>query len=233
MWRQQQNILVAFLQLQLAEAIHLRDRSLVAHLHETVRCVKGLDDEKWVLKYLISSLNRIGFSFCYFPNRCSKLLENLKTEHKNRTSYLSYLMRCKQTLLSIVAHLNRYVSLIFLVTFHCTLACMCFWTCRLTKRVKCEQDVCKHFFASLCVRLFLQKREQQLLQFAAEFHSAKLADEKNDVLRNFLSSLETQIDEDPVWYGTFVFSLITHRVHVFPTCNLSSLGMSIKYAVNA
>lgn len=71
----------------------------------------------------------------------------------------------------------------------------------LTKRVKCEQEVCKNFFASICVRLFLQKREQQLLQFATEFHGVTLADEKNDVLRNFLSTLERQVDSDSIWHG--------------------------------
>ncbi|XP_065209586.1 receptor-mediated endocytosis protein 6 homolog isoform X2 [Planococcus citri] len=154
-WCQQPNVLVAFLQLQLAEAIHLKDRSLIAHLHETVRCVKSFNDQK-----------------------CLYLLETLKKEYKARAPYLSYLMRCRQTLLSITAHLNR-----------------------LTKRVKCQQDVCKNFFASICVRLFLQKREQLLLQFATEFHSLTLADEKSDLLRNFLSTLEKHVDNDSTWQG--------------------------------
>lgn len=69
------------------------------------------------------------------------------------------------------------------------------------KRIKCEQEVCKNFFASICVRIFLQKKEQQLLQFATEFHNLTLADEKNDLLRNFLSTLEKQVDNDVMWQG--------------------------------
>lgn len=67
--------------------------------------------------------------------------------------------------------------------------------------MKCQQDVCKNFFASICVRLFLQKREQPLLQFTTEFHSLTLADEKSDLLRNFLSTLEKQVDSDATWQG--------------------------------
>lgn len=59
----------------------------------------------------------------------------------------------------------------------------------------------KGFFATLCSRLFLQKKEQQLLQFATEFHGVRLADEKYDLLRNFLTHLEKQIDTDPAWHG--------------------------------
>jgi hypothetical protein len=41
---QKENELVSFLQLQLAEAINLQDRSLIAHLHETLRCIRLFDD---------------------------------------------------------------------------------------------------------------------------------------------------------------------------------------------
>jgi hypothetical protein len=41
---QKENELVSFLQLQLAEAINLQDHSLIAHLHETLRCIQLFDD---------------------------------------------------------------------------------------------------------------------------------------------------------------------------------------------
>lgn len=48
-WSQKDNELVAFLQLQLAEAINLQDRSLIAHLHETLRCVRLFDSQGYEL----------------------------------------------------------------------------------------------------------------------------------------------------------------------------------------
>ena len=40
-----ENDLVAFLQVQLAEAINLQDKDLIAQLHETVRCLKQFDND--------------------------------------------------------------------------------------------------------------------------------------------------------------------------------------------
>ncbi len=40
-----ENDLVAFLQVQLAEAINLQDKDLIAQLHETIRCLKQFDND--------------------------------------------------------------------------------------------------------------------------------------------------------------------------------------------
>ena len=39
------NQLVAFLKVQLAEAINLQDKDLIAQLHETIRCLRQFDNE--------------------------------------------------------------------------------------------------------------------------------------------------------------------------------------------
>lgn len=39
------NELIAFLRMQLAEAINLQDRALAAHLHETLRCIKLFNND--------------------------------------------------------------------------------------------------------------------------------------------------------------------------------------------
>ena len=41
-----ENDVVAFLKLQLAEAINLQDRDLVAQLHETIRCLRQFDNHE-------------------------------------------------------------------------------------------------------------------------------------------------------------------------------------------
>ena len=42
-----ENDLVAFLQVQLAEAINLQDKDLIAQLHETIRCLRQFDNDGW------------------------------------------------------------------------------------------------------------------------------------------------------------------------------------------
>eukprot|EP00794_Sanderia_malayensis_P015998 gene15998-17609_t len=77
-------LLMTFLQAQLAEAINLQDRSVVAQLHETLRSIKQL------------------------PNgSCEKLLDALEEDYKKRSSYVSYLARSKQGLLATISHLEQ------------------------------------------------------------------------------------------------------------------------------
>ena len=44
----QDNDLVSFLKLQLAEAINLQDKDLIAQLHETIRCLKQFNNDGYV-----------------------------------------------------------------------------------------------------------------------------------------------------------------------------------------
>nr|CAD7264924.1 unnamed protein product [Timema shepardi] len=148
-----ENELVSFLQLQLAEAINLQDRSLIAHLHETLRCIRLFDDDS-----------------------CRKLFRSLKEDYQKRSPYIAYLVRCRQGLLSTLAHLER-----------------------LTERVKCDRQVCSRFLVAVCVTLFLEKRESLLLKFTSEFQQLTLADEKNDLLDSFLRALAIEMDRDAMW----------------------------------
>ncbi|XP_014237256.1 receptor-mediated endocytosis protein 6 homolog isoform X1 [Trichogramma pretiosum] len=83
-WTQKENELVAFLQLQLAEAINLQDRALIAHLHETLRCVRLFNEDG-----------------------CRKLFKSLGDDYQKRSPYIAYLIRSRQGLLSTLAHLDR------------------------------------------------------------------------------------------------------------------------------
>jgi len=73
---------------------------------------------------------------------------------------------------------------------------------RLTERLKCDREVCSRFLVAVCVRMFLEKREQMLGSFTAEFQQLTLADEKTDLLNNFLHTLALEMDKDPMWQGT-------------------------------
>lgn len=145
--------LIIFLKLQLAEAINLQDRSLVAQLHETLRCVRLFD--------------AIG---------CSKLFHSLQEDYKGRAPYLSYLIQCRQSLLSVLAHLER-----------------------LANRVEQDKAVCHRFLISVCVRLFLERREKQLNDFVVEFQQLHVSDEKADWLESFLGRLSAELERDSMW----------------------------------
>lgn len=147
-WAQKENELVAFLQLQLAEAVNLQDRALIAHLHETLRCVRLFNDDG-----------------------CRKLFKSLREDYQKRSPYIAYLIRCRQGLLSTLAHLDR-----------------------LCVRVKCDRDAINNHLVSVCVRVFLEKKEPLLVGFCDEFKKLTLADEKQDLVDSFLSKLHAKID---------------------------------------
>ncbi|KAG1677973.1 GTPase-activating protein and VPS9 domain-containing protein 1 [Nymphon striatum] len=78
------NELVAFLNILLAEATNLEQRSLIAQLHEALRCVRLFD-----------------------YSGCKKLLKSLKEDYKKRSPYIAYLIKSRQGLLGTRAHLRR------------------------------------------------------------------------------------------------------------------------------
>ncbi|XP_018357259.1 PREDICTED: GTPase-activating protein and VPS9 domain-containing protein 1 [Trachymyrmex septentrionalis] len=167
-WSQKENELVAFLQLQLAEAINLQDRALIAHLHETLRCVRLFNDDG-----------------------CRKLFKSLREDYQKRSPYIAYLIRCRQGLLSTLAHLDR-----------------------LCVRVKCDRDAINNHLVSVCVRVFLEKRETFLLRFCDEFKKLTLTDEKQDLVDNFLGKVHAEMDNDPIWQSASANQLDLARVVV-------------------
>ncbi|XP_011167348.2 GTPase-activating protein and VPS9 domain-containing protein 1 isoform X3 [Solenopsis invicta] len=167
-WSQKENEVVAFLQLQLAEAINLQDRALIAHLHETLRCVRLFNDDG-----------------------CRKLFKSLREDYQKRSPYIAYLIRCRQGLLSTLAHLDR-----------------------LCVRVKCDRDAINNHLVSVCVRVFLEKRETFLLRFCDEFKKLTLADEKQDLVDNFLGKVHAEMDNDPIWQSASINQFDLARVVV-------------------
>lgn len=72
------------------------------------------------------------------------------------------------------------------------------------ERIKCERAVCNGCIVSVCVRLYLERRETQVADFTLEFQQLTLADEKTDLLENFLQTLATDMERDPFWSGKCV-----------------------------
>ncbi|XP_040178931.1 GTPase-activating protein and VPS9 domain-containing protein 1 isoform X2 [Rana temporaria] len=81
------NEIVCFLKIQLAEAINLQDKNLMAQIQETMRCVSRFDNRT-----------------------CSKILTSIAEDYRKRASYIAYLTRCRQGLQSTQAHLERLLQ---------------------------------------------------------------------------------------------------------------------------
>ncbi|KAL4609372.1 GTPase-activating protein and VPS9 domain-containing protein 1-like [Arapaima gigas] len=79
--------LVSFLKVQLAEAINLQDKNLMAQIQETLRCVSHFDEDT-----------------------CKKLLAALSQDYRKRAPYIAYLTRCRQGLQTSQAHLERLLQ---------------------------------------------------------------------------------------------------------------------------
>ncbi|XP_071947898.1 GTPase-activating protein and VPS9 domain-containing protein 1-like isoform X3 [Antedon mediterranea] len=82
-----ENELIAFLKVQLAEAINLQNKSLIAQLHETLRCVSNFDDET-----------------------TKKLVSSLTEDYENRSPYISYLVISRKGLIASKSHLERLLE---------------------------------------------------------------------------------------------------------------------------
>ncbi|XP_069465522.1 GTPase-activating protein and VPS9 domain-containing protein 1 isoform X6 [Ambystoma mexicanum] len=81
------NEIVCFLKVQLAEAINLQDKNLLAQIQETMRCVGRFDNRT-----------------------CRKLLASIAEDYRKRAPYIAYLTRCRQGLQSTQAHLERLLQ---------------------------------------------------------------------------------------------------------------------------
>ncbi|KAM9474733.1 GTPase-activating protein and VPS9 domain-containing protein 1 isoform 2-T2 [Clarias gariepinus] len=81
------NEIVCFLKVQLAEAINLQDKNQMAQIQETMRCVGHLD-----------------------PRTCRKLLTAIAEDYRKRAPYIAYLTRCRQGLQTSQAHLEKLLQ---------------------------------------------------------------------------------------------------------------------------
>ncbi|KAL0979464.1 hypothetical protein UPYG_G00185400 [Umbra pygmaea] len=81
------NEIVCFLKVQLAEAINLQDKNQMAQIQETTRCVSRFD-----------------------ARTCRKLLAAIADDYRKRAPYIAYLTRCRQGLQTSQAHLERLLQ---------------------------------------------------------------------------------------------------------------------------
>lgn len=124
---------------------------------------------------MVAQLHETLRCLSLFDNEaCRKLVRSLKEDYKRRSPYLAYLVKCRQGLLATLAHQRRLLS-----------------------RLDADRRVCSAHQLSVCIRLFLEKREKQMSNFVTNFReSCSAADEKIALMERFLASLWSQLEAD-------------------------------------
>ncbi|KAK7504393.1 hypothetical protein BaRGS_00004259 [Batillaria attramentaria] len=145
--------LVYLLKAQLAEAINLQNKELITRLHEVIRCIKLFDYDG-----------------------CKKLLKSLREEYRNRAAYISYLVRCRQGLLSGLSHLQKMLN-----------------------RVERDKEIISKHLINVCVRLFIERHERQVILFISQFQKLAMSDEKTDLVDQFLQYMYQEMLQDNLW----------------------------------
>merc|ERR1719234_2799124 len=110
---------------------------------------------------------------------CIKLVRSLLEEYRRRSPYIAYLVRSRQGLLSSLATLEK-VAL----------------------RLENEQRMSSKFLITVCVRLFLERREDELQQLKVQFSSTNVMDEKTELVVQFLNRLWEALEQEPMLAAT-------------------------------
>lgn len=138
---------MTYLQIQLAQALNLQHLQQIAVISETIRCLRQLDDAQ-----------------------LRQLIADLQVDLRQRQSYLQYLMRYRQHLLSALENIDRFED-----------------------RLRNDREMCNRHLIMVCVRLFLEKRQPWLERFQAEFGALTVVDEKIDCMTEFMDALMAEL----------------------------------------
>ncbi|XP_044728501.1 serine-rich adhesin for platelets isoform X2 [Chrysoperla carnea] len=148
------------------------ENELVLFLRLQLAKARNLCD--WPLVTLINETLRCIALFDL--NECRKLLLALRQEHVKRGAYIRYLVRCRQELLATLAHIDS-----------------------LNTQIISDRKLTTSYLVTVCVRMFLERREPAVLLFCEEFKNLSLADEKTDLLYSFMETLATEMNKDSNW----------------------------------
>lgn len=124
---------------------------------------------------LVAQLHETLRCLSLFDNEaCRKLVRSLKEDYKRRSPYLAYLVKCRQGLLATLAHQRR-----------------------LLQRMEADRRVCSAHQLNVCIRVFLERREKQMVNFVTNFREAcSASDEKIALMERFLASLWAKLEAD-------------------------------------
>lgn len=110
-----------------------------------------------------------------------KLLLEMQTDLIIRQSYLKYLMRFRQDLLSALKNVERF-----------------------EERLKRDRDMCQRHLITCCVRMFLEKRGSMIEDLQRQFSELNVGDEKIDLLEEFIGKLLVELENMGMSAGQLV-----------------------------
>ncbi|XP_037939024.1 receptor-mediated endocytosis protein 6 homolog [Teleopsis dalmanni] len=103
-------------------------------------------------------------------NQHVQLLEELQEDIQKRQNYLQYLMRFRQNLLLIMENIEQFES-----------------------RLRGESVGCNRYLMSVCIRLFIEKRQDRIESFQEEFTRLTVSDDKIDLIEEFIDELMKEL----------------------------------------
>lgn len=139
----------------MAQALNLQHLQQISYVSEAIRCVKLLDADQQ-----------------------QTLIADLQSDLIKRQSYLQYLMRYRQNLLSSLENIDRFDD-----------------------RLRNDREMCNQHLIMVCVRMFLEKREQSIKQFQDQFADLTVVDEKKDFMNEFMERLMKELRSDGLLKG--------------------------------
>lgn len=139
----------------MAQALNLQNLQQIAYVSEAIRCVNQLDSSQQLT-----------------------LIADLQTDLVKRQSYLQYLMRYRQTLLSALENIDRFED-----------------------RLRNDREMCNRHLIMVCVRMFLKKREPVIDEFQEQFGALTVFDEKIDFMLEFMAQLMNELRSDGILQG--------------------------------
>ena len=143
-----------FLKTQIFEAINLQDKEKECQLYEAMRCISIFNDSD-----------------------CRKLLRSLKKDYYRRISYMTYLTKSKQNLISSINLIDKLVQ-----------------------RSENLQKKYTNHLASVVARIYLESKEARMQPFITEFKTLITVDEKFSLFKSFISELKSK-DFNLIWTG--------------------------------
>ncbi|KAG5683501.1 hypothetical protein PVAND_012776 [Polypedilum vanderplanki] len=157
--------LFSYLQVQLAQAMNQQNLQQVSYVHELLRCLNSLS-----------------------PEAHYKLIEELQKDLTKRQSYLQYLIRLRQDLLSTIATIDNF-----------------------QKRLQNDRDMINRHLVMVCVKMFMERRESFVKDFQEDFTSKPAADEKLELMEEFIGRLMQDLMSDGISQGMNEMQLIEAR----------------------
>lgn len=131
---------------------------------------------------LIRSLNSLDAAAHY------KLIKELQKDLIQRQNYLQYLTRLRQDLLSTIATIDNF-----------------------QKRLQTDRDMTNRHLVMVCVRMFMERRESVINEFQQEFNLKPAADEKLELMEEFITKLMDDLKIDSIAQGMDEWQLIEAR----------------------